>query len=280
MCSRWWPLLIIRSLPHVGDTARSKSKPLADQITPPALGAGLLWCFCPSAYLASARRYVFYSIRQPERTRRRLDGTLVCAALAGFTGDRLGATQQVSEIGFYLGAALALGLFCMSARSGWCATRPAGRQPGLCYGRLDLPADAQATRDCACAGRRPAHPVLAWHSPLQRCEQLAQALQALRPDLAPQPDVRLQELDFGTWKAWPGAPCPAPTSTPGPLTLPTPPATARTWPPWCSAWMRALQDARQQAVQRQCDVLWISHAGVARCVQWLLQPQQAPAPGP
>jgi adenosylcobinamide-GDP ribazoletransferase len=28
--------------------------------------------------------------------------------LQGFTGDCLGATQQVSEIGFYLGAALAL----------------------------------------------------------------------------------------------------------------------------------------------------------------------------
>ena len=29
--------------------------------------------------------------------------------LQGFTGDCLGATQQVGEIGFYLGAALALG---------------------------------------------------------------------------------------------------------------------------------------------------------------------------
>ena len=29
--------------------------------------------------------------------------------LQGFTGDCLGAVQQVSEIGFYLGAALALG---------------------------------------------------------------------------------------------------------------------------------------------------------------------------
>ena len=40
----------------------------------------------------------------------------------------------------------------------------------------------------------------------------------------------------------------------------------------------ALQDARQQAVQRQCDVLWISHAGVARCVQWLLQHPAGPLP--
>ena len=33
---------------------------------------------------------------------------LLARRLQGFTGDGLGATQQVSEIGFYLGAALAL----------------------------------------------------------------------------------------------------------------------------------------------------------------------------
>ena len=34
---------------------------------------------------------------------------LFARRLGGFTGDCLGATQQVGEIGFYLGAALALG---------------------------------------------------------------------------------------------------------------------------------------------------------------------------
>ena len=108
--SRFWPLLIIRGLPHVGDTARSKSKPLADQITLPALGAGLLWCFLPLTLVWQAQGALFF---------------IVCAGLSalaaawmarwfaqrlqGFTGDCLGATQQVSEIGFYLGAALALG---------------------------------------------------------------------------------------------------------------------------------------------------------------------------
>ena len=108
--SRFWPLLIIRGLPHVGDTARSKSKPLADQITLPALGAGLLWCFLPITLVWQAQGALFF---------------IACAGLSalaaawmarwfaqrlqGFTGDCLGATQQVSEIGFYLGAALALG---------------------------------------------------------------------------------------------------------------------------------------------------------------------------
>jgi len=108
--SRFWPLLLVRALPHVGDTARSKSKPLADQITRGALCAAFLWCFLPLALVWQAQGALF------------LGASVVCSALAaawmgrwfarrlqGFTGDCLGATQQVSEIGFYLGAALSLG---------------------------------------------------------------------------------------------------------------------------------------------------------------------------
>lgn len=77
--------------------------------------------------------------------------------------------------------------------------------PGICYGRLDLAADAAATADCA---RRLALALPAGirvsTSPLQRCAQLAQALQALRPDLVCHTDTRLQEMDFGRWegRAW------------------------------------------------------------------------------
>ena len=107
--SRFWPLWIVRSLPHVGDTARSKSKPLADQISGPSLAAAGLWCFLPLALVLSAQPAIF------------LVASLLVSGMAavwmarwfarrlqGFTGDCLGATQQVSEIGFYLGAALAL----------------------------------------------------------------------------------------------------------------------------------------------------------------------------
>ena len=107
--SRFWPLLIVRSLPHVGDTARSKSKPLADQISGPALVAALLWCFPPLVLVGYAQSALF--LVAP------IALSALCAAwmarwfarrLQGFTGDCLGATQQVSEIGFYLGAAIAL----------------------------------------------------------------------------------------------------------------------------------------------------------------------------
>ncbi|MDD2712513.1 MAG: adenosylcobinamide-GDP ribazoletransferase [Simplicispira sp.] len=108
--SRWWPLWLVRWLPHVGDTARSKSKPLADQISGTALAAAGLWCFAPLAFVWQAQSALV------------LIAGVVCSALAaahmarrfarrlqGFTGDCLGAVQQVSEIFFYLGAALALG---------------------------------------------------------------------------------------------------------------------------------------------------------------------------
>ncbi|MBC7444844.1 MAG: histidine phosphatase family protein [Polaromonas sp.] len=76
---------------------------------------------------------------------------------------------------------------------------------GVCYGRLDVPADAQATAECArqLAALLPAG-VSVISSPLQRCEQLAQALQAQRPDLVYKTDARLQEMDFGQWegRAW------------------------------------------------------------------------------
>ncbi|APW36816.1 phosphoglycerate kinase [Rhodoferax koreense] len=72
---------------------------------------------------------------------------------------------------------------------------------GLCYGALDLRADTEATR-LAAQGLAHAIPQrLAVHfSPLQRCEQLAQALRALRPDFIFKPDARLREMDFGDWE--------------------------------------------------------------------------------
>ena len=108
--SRLWPLFIVRWLPHVGDTARSKSKPLADQISRGALAAAVLWCFLPLAlvYQAQAAMFLIASITISMAAAAWM-GRWFARRLHGFTGDCLGATQQVGEIGFYLGAALALG---------------------------------------------------------------------------------------------------------------------------------------------------------------------------
>jgi alpha-ribazole phosphatase len=162
--------------------------------------------------------------------------------------------------------------------------------PGTCYGALDMPADPGATLESA---RRLAQAlprgVGVRHSPLQRCEQLAQALQALRPDLASEPDERLVEMNFGTWEGQPWD------------------AVARAdidaWTAHFAHYRPGGGDHLAGMLQRVAsalhgtrpdgDVLWISHAGVARCVQWLQSapgregalpqasewPLEAPAPG-
>lgn len=76
---------------------------------------------------------------------------------------------------------------------------------GICYGRLDVAAHAGATAQCARALAAQLPPgIRVISSPLQRCEQLAKSLQALRPDLTCETDERLQEMDFGRWEgmAW------------------------------------------------------------------------------
>ena len=120
--SRTWPLLTIRLLPHVGDVAGSKSKPLADQISLNCLLAGFLWCFMAVALVFIA--WVAMVLVVPGLAWQALAGWLAAGFLAsgiawawmtrwfarrlqGFTGDCLGAIQQVAEIAFYLGLALA-----------------------------------------------------------------------------------------------------------------------------------------------------------------------------
>jgi adenosylcobinamide-GDP ribazoletransferase len=121
--SRSWPLLLIRLMPHVGDAAGSKSKPLADQISGAGLLTAFIWCFGALAlvlYGSDAMEFVVL-IDAVQGLAVPLAGALLASGLAfavlgrwfwrrlqGFTGDCLGTTQQVCEIAFYLGLALAL----------------------------------------------------------------------------------------------------------------------------------------------------------------------------
>lgn len=143
--------------------------------------------------------------------------------------------------------------------------------PGLCYGALDVPADPAATahsaRQLAAALPRA---VRVAHSPLQRCELLAHSLLALRPDLAIEPDARLVELDFGAWEgqAW-SAIARADIDAWTAQFAAHRPGGGESLAAMLARVAAALQDARQHGAHGQGDVLWITHAGVARCVQWL-----------
>ena len=122
--SRFWPLLTIRLLPHVGDVAGSKSKPLADQISIASLWVAALWSFGALALVVIAQSAMFFIVPRlgwPALSLWLGAGVLASGLawlgmlrwfvrrLQGFTGDCLGATQQVCELAFYLGLALAWG---------------------------------------------------------------------------------------------------------------------------------------------------------------------------
>ena len=108
--SRYWPLLTVHLLPYAGDEEHSKSKPLADRIERRTLGFAALWCLLPVVLMVLAGGFVFLlfaltlSALAWHAMRRLLE-----RRLQGFTGDGLGATQQVCEIAFYLGAAIGFG---------------------------------------------------------------------------------------------------------------------------------------------------------------------------
>ncbi|WPG40430.1 adenosylcobinamide-GDP ribazoletransferase [Variovorax sp. EBFNA2] len=104
--SRLAPLFLIRWLPYVGDSSGSKAKPLADAISGGALLVAVLWAVPVVALLLCAHDAVHVGV------------ALVALALAagwmarlfvrrlqGFTGDGLGATQQVCELAIYLALA-------------------------------------------------------------------------------------------------------------------------------------------------------------------------------
>lgn len=139
---------------------------------------------------------------------------------------------------------------------------------GICYGVSDVAVDA-ALNEAAASQLAQALPqgLRAWHSPLQRCELLALALQDLRPDLASKPDARLRELDFGRWEG-------QPWSTVGRAPM--------------DAWLADFAHARPggdgesvaSLMQRVGsafdawqeggeDAIWLTHAGVIRAVRLL-----------
>ncbi len=108
--SRFWPLALVRSMRHVGDDAGSKSKPLAEQISSASLAIALLWMLAAVALVAwRAPGLVWPAGVAAAALAWWLMGRWFARRLQGFTGDCLGATQQVCELALYLGLLLAWG---------------------------------------------------------------------------------------------------------------------------------------------------------------------------
>lgn len=145
-------------------------------------------------------------------------------------------------------------------------------EQGVCYGALDVAADATATREAAVALAAALPLGVTVHaSPLQRCEQLAHFLRGLRPDLAYRTDARLAEMDFGAWEGqrWD--------------------AIARSeldaWTDAFATWrcgggecvqdfMARVAAAWDDACVQDPPTVWITHAGVIRAATLLAQGQR------
>ena len=101
--SRLAPLFLIRFLPYVGDSGASKSKPLADAIGGGALVVGVFWSIPAVAPVLLAQGAMktgamVWAVAAASAWMARL----FRRRLQGFTGDGLGATQQVCELAIYL----------------------------------------------------------------------------------------------------------------------------------------------------------------------------------
>lgn len=99
--SRYCSVLIMAGMSYVREDALSKSKPLATQLSPNALVVASVFGLLPllliplNASLAGAFAGALITIWL---------GRKIQKWLGGYTGDCLGATQQLSELAFYLGA--------------------------------------------------------------------------------------------------------------------------------------------------------------------------------
>ena len=104
--SRAAAVALIRWLPYAGDVAHAKAKPMAQQISTGALAVAVLWVAGVALILVAAdathARAVMLGMALA------IVGAAWCAyrlmqRLGGYTGDALGATQQVTELLVLLG---------------------------------------------------------------------------------------------------------------------------------------------------------------------------------
>jgi len=137
---------------------------------------------------------------------------------------------------------------------------------GICYGVMDVQADAAETEQAAraLAAALPMGAVLRV-SPLTRCQQLARALCASRADLQARTDPRLREMDFGCWEgvAWDAIPQ----------------AALQAWTDDFGKHRFGGAESSNEVLARvarvwdedqgEHDTVWITHAGVARAVRLL-----------
>lgn len=116
--SRFFPLLLINALPHIGLDQQSKTLRITGGLQQASVWSAALWCLPLAAF--------YYVTGQGAWTLAILGSATIASGIAaalmgwwfrrrlqGFTGDCLGATQQVCELVFYA-ASLTATLYAMA----------------------------------------------------------------------------------------------------------------------------------------------------------------------
>jgi adenosylcobinamide-GDP ribazoletransferase len=109
--SRFWSLLLACSMPRMGSDGGFDSGPLAERLGSTGLAIAAAWCVLAMVIAGFAQGMAFVvaglvaSALALAWLRR-----MLARGLKGLTGHALGAAQQVCEIAFYLGAAVALAM--------------------------------------------------------------------------------------------------------------------------------------------------------------------------
>jgi adenosylcobinamide-GDP ribazoletransferase len=109
--SRFWPLLLARSLPWLGDAAAGAGGPLADRLKSRGLGVAAAWCpvALAIAWLAGGAAFAILALAGGGLALLGMRG-LFARRWRGFNAAGLGAAQQACEAATYLGAAIGLGV--------------------------------------------------------------------------------------------------------------------------------------------------------------------------
>ncbi len=109
--SRFWPLLLARGLPYLGEAGVTGVGPLAGRLEPRALGVAGGWSLAALlvALLAQGPVFAIFALLGSALALLWVR-KLFNRRLQGFNEHGLGAAQQACETAFYLGAAIGLGI--------------------------------------------------------------------------------------------------------------------------------------------------------------------------
>ncbi len=108
--SRVVPVLLLRLLPYAGDAEHAKAKPMAQQVSHAGLAAALGWgaLACGAALAAGVAGTTLATALLGLALMTAFCRRWFHQRLGGYTGDTLGAAQQLTELAAYLGWLAAL----------------------------------------------------------------------------------------------------------------------------------------------------------------------------